>query len=252
MAKMEYKFSFFFMLFALSWYYIGQIGVILVVLNKFNTINGWTLGEMAFLYGLMVFSQALTTFIFSSLNHFEGQIIEGTFDRLLLRPLSPLGQILAGNFDLSSIAHLLIGSVALYYGSTMANIDWTFDKILFFMLVITGAALIQGGIRIAVSAVTFWTLRNRSLVHILIFSSKEFILYPVSIFNQWVQIFLTVVFPIAFINFYPSHYFLDKETGDLLFHPAIQYMTPVVGIIVFALSFLLWRTGINRYQSVGN
>lgn len=251
-AKMEYKVTFLFLLFALIFYYLGQLGVILIILAKFNNINGWTLSEMAFLYGLLVFSQGISTLFFSSLNYFENYIIEGDFDRLLLRPLNPLLQVLSSSFELSAVAHFLIGSTALYYGATQSGIDWTFEKVLFLPVVLLGSVLIQGGIRLAVSAVTFWTTRNRSLVHTIVYSSKEFILYPISIYNFWVQAFLTLIFPLAFINYYPSHFFLARDSSALLFHPALQYGTPLAGLIVFALAYALWEAGINRYQSVGN
>jgi len=251
-AKMEYKASFLFLLFALIFYYLGQLGVILVVLAKFKNINGWTLGEMAMLYGLLVFSQGLATLFFASLNYFESLIINGDFDRFLVRPLNPLGQILVNNFEISSIAHFIIGSTALYYGSVRAGVEWTLVKASFLPFVIAGAVLIHGGVRLAVSAVAFWTIRNRSLVHTIVYSSKEFILYPVSIYNFWMQVFLTIVFPLAFINFYPSHYFLARDSASLLFHPAIQYLTPAVGLLVFGVAYVFWRFGVNHYQSVGN
>ncbi len=251
-AKMEYKVTFLFMLVAVLFYYLGQLGVILVVISKFDSINGWTLGEMAFLYGLLVFSQGLTALFFSSLNNFDLLIAEGGLDRYLVRPLNPLGQILAGSFELGAVANFIIGVAALYYGSTHAGVVWTVGKVIYLPAVLIGAVLIQGGIRLAVSAVAFWTIRNRSLVHTIVYSSKEFILYPITIYNNWMQIFLSFIFPLAFINFYPSHYFLARDSADLLFHPVIQFLTPAVGVLVFSLAYLLWRAGINFYQSVGN
>ncbi|VAX17328.1 hypothetical protein MNBD_NITROSPINAE01-1012 [hydrothermal vent metagenome] len=251
-AKMEYKVTFLFLLVALLFYYLGQLGVILIILTKFKNINGWSLGEMAFLYGLLVFSQGISTLLFSSLNYFENLIIEGDFDRLLVRPLNPLLQVLASSFELSSVAHFLIGSTALYYGATRSGLEWTFQKIAFFPIALLGAVLIQGGIRLAVAAVTFWTTRNRSLVHTIVYSSKEFILYPISIYNFWVQAFLTLIFPLAFINYYPSHFFLARDSSTLLFHPLLQYGTPLAGLIVFTMAYALWKAGINHYQSVGN
>jgi ABC-2 type transport system permease protein len=240
------------MFFALLVYYAGNIGVVLVILGKFNTIAGWSLGEIAFLYGLMVFSQGLTTVFFGSMNDFETMVVNGEFDRLLVRPLDPLGQILSSKFEIISMAHFFIGITAIYFGSSYAGVEWTLAKFIFLPTVLFGAVLIQGGIRLAVSAVCFWTVRNRSLVHTVVYSSKEMILYPVTIYKMWMQVFLTLIFPIAFVNFYPSHYFLSRDGSTLLFHPVIQYLTPVAGMIVFALAYLLWRIGINHYQSVGN
>ncbi len=250
-SKMEYKFTFGFFIFAVIVYYIGQLGIILVIMNKFKTINGWTLGEMAFLYGLLVFSQGITFLLFNSLNHFEKFIVQGEFDRVLTRPLNPLIQVLCSSVEMSSIAHFVIGVTAIIFGSASAHLEWDLKKIIFLALVIGGAVLILGGIRITVSAIAFWTVRNRALVHVFVYSSKEFILYPVSIYNPWVQSFLTFIFPLAFVNFYPASYFLHKS-DQFIFHPFLQFMTPVVGAILFSLSLLLWRYGINKYQSTGS
>ncbi len=250
-SKMEYKFTFGFFVFAIIIFYMGQLGVILVIMNKFKTINGWTLGEMAFLYGLLVFSQGITYLVFNALNHFERFIIQGEFDRVLIRPLNPLIQVLCSNLQISSIAHFIIGITAIFFGSISAGLEWSFGKLFFLALVIGGAVLILGGIRIIVSAVAFWTIRNRILVQIFVYNSKEFILYPVSIYNQWVQWFLTFIFPLAFINFYPAGYFLHKS-DQFIFNPILQFMTPAIGLIIFTLSLLIWSYGINRYQSTGN
>ena len=150
-AEMEYKATFLFMFFALIFYYTSQLTVILVILNRFHDIAGWTLGEMAFLYGMMVFSQGLTNVFFASLNDFESFMITGEFDRLLARPLNPLGQILAGKFGVSSIANFFIGITALWFGSVKAGVDWTVYKALFLPVVMVGAVLIQGGVRLAVT-----------------------------------------------------------------------------------------------------
>jgi len=250
-ARMEYKSSFLFYLVAIVFYYLGQVGLLLVLLAKFQNIHGWSIGEMAFLFGLLTFALGMSNFFFSSLINFDQMIINGDFDRYLVRPLSPLGQVMASKFEASTVSHLLIGAAALYAGSTMVELDWTVRKAAFFPLVVIGGVMISGAIRLSVTAVAFWTLRNQSLVHTIVFSSREFVIYPVSIYNFGVQFFLTFVFPLAFINFYPAYYFLDRDGGDLL-HPALQMGTPLVGIILFSISLLIWKTGINHYQSSGS
>ncbi len=250
-SKMEYKVSFLFFVFAIFFYYFGQLGILWVIVNRFQSIGGWNLGEMAFLYGLFIFSQGITSLCFNSLNSFEDLIITGEFDRFLIRPLSPICQILCANFEIASIAHFVLGGSALVFGSIYANVAWSVPKALFLVPVVIGAVLIQGGIRIVVAAVTFWTTRNRALVHTIVYSSKEFIHYPITIYNVWVKIFLTFLFPLGFVNFYPANYFLDKG-DETLFHPSLQYLTPVAGIIVFFTGCLVWKFGTNKYQSAGS
>lgn len=249
-ARMEYKTSFMFYVVGITCYYAGQLGVLLIVLARFKEINGWTVGEMAFLYGLLTFAQGFTSLFFNSLVNFDTMIIKGEFDRTLVRPLNPLAQVIFSKFEASTIAHLILGSAALYYGTELAGMEWTLAKAVFLPVVVTGGVLIHASIRIVVAAVAFWTLRNSSLVHTVVFSSKELIIYPVSIYNYGVQLFLTFLFPIAFVNFYPAHYFLDRS-GENLFHPALPLLTPIVGAVLFALSLIVWRTGIDHYQSAG-
>jgi len=250
-ARMEYKSSFIFYIFAILAYYTAQVGLLFVVLSKFKTINGWDVGEIAFLYGLLTFAQGFTTLFFSSLIHFDQTLIKGEFDRTLVRPLNPLAQIICSQFEASTLAHFILGTGALIFGSQMAEIDWTLQKTLFLPLVIIGGVLISGAIRLMVTAVAFWTLKNESLVHTVIFSSKEFVVYPITIYTHGVQFFLTFIFPIAFINFYPAHYFLGHNDGELLY-PILQVGTPVVGVVLFTLSLLIWKRGIDQYQSSGS
>ncbi len=250
-ARMEYKTSFLFYIFAILSFYVGQLGLLFVLLNRFQQIQGWTMGEMAFLYSLLTFAHGFTNLIFSQLIHFDQMVVSGEFDRTLVRPLSPLGQVIFSKFEASTAAHLIIGFTALYFGSHLAGIVWTPKKILLFPVIVIGGVLIAGGIRLMVTAVAFWTLRNQALVHTVIFSSKEFILYPVTIYNMGMQFFLTFVFPIAFINFYPAHLFLDRS-GESLLHPALEMGTPLVGIIMFTVSIFTWRAGVNHYQSSGS
>jgi ABC-2 type transport system permease protein len=241
-ARMEYKASFLFYIFAILTFYAGQFGLLFILLNRFHEIKGWSVGEMVFLYSLQAFAFGFTNLIFSQLVNFDKMIVDGEFDRVLVRPLSPLGQVIFSKFEVSTAAHLIIGSTALYFGSRYGNIDWTFYKVVLFPVIITGGVLI---------AVAFWTLRNRSLVHTVIFSSKEFINYPVNIYNVGMQFFLTFIFPIAFINFYPAHFFLDRS-GTGLLHPLLEMGTPIVGLIVTTVSIFSWKAGVNHYQSTGS
>lgn len=55
-------------------------------------------------------------------------------------------------------------------------------------------------------------------------NTQENILY-----DRWIQVMLTYVVPIAFINFYPAQYFLKKD--DFLgFNPILVYLSPIVRI----------------------
>ena len=62
---------------------------------------------------------------------------------------------------------------------------------------------------------------------------------------------LTFVIPVAFVNWYPCLYLLDRE--DPFGFPAwFALAPPVVGALLFGVAALAWRTGVRRYTSTGS
>ena len=97
----------------------------------------------------------------------------------------------------------------------------------------------------------FWIVRHKSMTEFIVWFLREFADYPVSIYLRALQIILTFVLPYAFINFFPAQYFLQKN-DFLLFHPLIQYLSPAVGAIMFAIAVVFWKIGLRHYQSTGS
>lgn len=249
-SRMEYRGSFFIFLFTLIVFYSAQVLTIGVVITRFQSIGGWSMGEMAFLYSLLILSQGIVTFIFSGLLDFSTLVREGTYDRFLVRPLSPLLQIVTSGFEITGFAHIILGGIAVFLATSLVSINWSYVNILIFLLVVFGGALISGSIRIIISAIAFYAINTNSLVHLFVFSSREFLLYPLNIYRTGLQFLLTFIVPLAFINFYPAHFFLDKS-GTNLFHPYLIYGTVPVGIFMIVFSIYFWKKGHEAYESAG-
>jgi ABC-2 type transport system permease protein len=124
-------------------------------------------------------------------------------------------------------------------------------KILFLCVSILGAALIQSAGFLFTSIPSFWIIQNNSLRDILFHQLKGFVDYPISLYSKFIQVILTLVIPYAFLSFYPSQFFLGKN-DFLMFHPIFQYLTPILGIILFFLAYKFWLFGINHYKSTGS
>jgi ABC-2 type transport system permease protein len=75
--------------------------------------------------------------------------------------------------------------------------------------------------------------------------------YPLSLYPKILQILLTVVVPFGFITFYPAQFFLSKN-DFLMFNPVLQYLNPLVGIVVLCAAFFVWNQGLKRYNSSGS
>ncbi|MCC6276244.1 MAG: ABC-2 family transporter protein [Leptospiraceae bacterium] len=249
-SRMEYRASFFIFLFTLVSYYSAQALTIGIIINRFKMIGGWSIGEMAFLYSLLILSQGIVSCLFSGVVEFGSFVREGTFDRLLVRPLSPLGQVIMGGFELTGFAHLILGLITFFVANSLIRIHWQISDVLIFITVILGGSMILAGIRIVIAAIAFYAVNNGSLVHLFVFSSREFLLYPLNIYSTGVKFLLTFVIPLGFVNFYPAHYFLNK-TGDSVFHDYIVFFTFPIGTILFLFSLWFWRKGQAAYESAG-
>jgi ABC-2 type transport system permease protein len=250
-SKMEYRGTFLVFLLTILGFYLSQVAVIALMLYKFKTIKGWNSGELALLYTLLIFSMGVVSTIFSGMIDFSDFIRKGDYDRVLLRPLSTIGQILSMNFDLTGLAHLSLGFVALVITNHLIHLNWNFANIFYFIITIVGGSLILGSIRIIVASVCFYAISNESLQHLIVFSSREFLMYPLNIYTRAVQIFLTFIFPIAFVNYYPSYYFLSKDPS-MIFHPYLIYGTLPMGLFLFVVALFLWRLGERYYGSTGS
>lgn len=249
-SRMEYRASFFIFVLTVLTYYSAQIATIGVIITRFKTIGGWEVGDMAFLYSLLILSQSNVTFLFSGLLDFSNHVREGTYDRFLIRPISTLGQIIMGGFEMSGFAHVLMGIATFIFANSITNINWSILNSCIFLLVIMGGSMILASIRIIIATIAFYSINNQALVHLFVFSSREFLLYPINIYRNELRLILTFIIPLGFINFYPAHYFLDK-TGENLFHPYIIFGTFPVGIVLMTLALFFWRKGQKDYESAG-
>lgn len=249
-SRMEYRGSFFIFMGTLLAFYTAQVLTIGVVINRFHSIGGWTMGEMAFLYSLLILSQGLVSSLFNGLIDFSTQVREGLYDRTLVRPLSPLIQVIVNGFEISGVAHVIMGIASFWLANKFLFIEWNLNNLIMLVIVIFGGSLILAGIRIIIAAIAFWAVNNNSLVHLFVYSSREFLLYPLNIYSGGVRLLLTFLIPLGFINYYPAHYFLNKSSGEL-FHPYFMYGTFPVGFILFIISIYIWKIGETIYESAG-
>ena len=66
---------------------------IVVLFSRFDNLQGWSLPEVAFLYGLVNMAFAIADAACVGFDHFGTMVRSGDFDRLLLRPRSTALQL---------------------------------------------------------------------------------------------------------------------------------------------------------------
>lgn len=223
-----------------------------ILLDRFKVIQGWTLYEVMFLFNLNMVSYGLSSFIFRwPMLGLEQMVQRGEFDIVLIRPMNPLLYIILRRPIHAYVGHMILGTIVFVICFANLDIQWTLIKVIFLVFAIMGAVLIHSTMYLIIGTLSFWIVRTYSVFSTLMYSFRNFIDYPISIYGKVIQVLLTFVIPFAFVNFYPAQYFLDRK-GDTLFHPILQYGTPVVGIVLFLLAYKFWTIGVNRYESTGS
>jgi ABC-2 type transport system permease protein len=225
---------------------------IALILERFDNITGWTLAEIAFLFGMIEMSFGAMDMLFSGFDPdvFSVQVREGRFDQLMLRPVGLAWQVLGSRFLLRRTGRILEGLVIFLIGLAMLDVHWTPAKLLYLPVVLASQVLAMGALFMMGSTITFWTLQSVEAVNILTYGGVEMMSYPMQIYPRWLRGFFTYVMPFIFLNFYPALYLLDKP-DPLRFPPFAPFLAPFVGVGLFLAALAFWRAGINQYQGSG-
>src|SRR5487761_2142199 len=85
-------------------------GFVLVLFSKIPNLKGWSFYELLFLYGFSLIPLGFFNMLSLNLYQFgEIYIIQGKFDRILLRPIHSMFQVLFEVFRLESLQETVTG-----------------------------------------------------------------------------------------------------------------------------------------------
>lgn len=251
-GQMQYRANFLVMvLWGLVYQGTGFV-FIWVVLSRFEAIAGWTLGEVAFLYGLRLTAHALWGVFFGNLLYIDMKVRHGEFDRYLVRPLAPLLQIVTERLQVNMLGDLAGGIVLFAAANVMVGIDWSPVAVTYLILALLGGALLEAGVKLLVASFSFRLLNVGNLYWMLdgiLFN--QFGNYPLKIFSVTLQFLLTFGLPLAFVAYFPASVLLAR-TEELSMHPVFAYLAPLAGIVWFGLAYLVFQHELRNYQSAGH
>lgn len=250
-SRMEYRLDFILrVIMGLVWNLTSLI-FIWAVLARFKAMAGWRLEEVFFIYTLRLLAHGCYCLLFHNVQVISRYVRWGDFDRVLLRPLNPLLQLITWEHDIAGIGDLGLGLICFAVANRLLQFHWTPPAVAFLLLVVAGGCLIELSLFLLINTLAFWITEAGRLTQFILTFSDQFALYPLDIYNALLQFLLTFLVPVGFMSYYPATAFLDR-TGETLFSPIFAYLTPVVGLVLFALAYSFWQVGINRYQSTGS
>jgi ABC-2 type transport system permease protein len=251
-AQMQYRVSFLIEVVTTALMSGISFLTVALILQRFEDIGGWEIGEVAFLYGMVETSFGIMDMLFSGFDpqNFGAQVRLGSLDQMLLRPTNLTLQVLSSEFVLRRIGRISQGLIILIIALRLTDIQWTGAKILFLPVVIASLIAFFGGLFIIGATITFWTVESIEFINIFTYGGSEMMAYPMHIYQDWMVRFFTYIVPAVFLNYAPAVYILGK--ADPLNLPAFAPLfTPLVGLGTLAVSFAFWQFGLRHYQSTG-
>lgn len=220
---------------------------ITVIFQKTPTLHGWVRDEALFIYGMAIMSYGLFHAFFSGIYYLgDTYIVQGNLDRVLLRPVNPLLQILSEKVYFEDACEALTGFAVLIYASWQLHLQWTPARLIALPLCVACGIAIFLGVFTTLASMSFWVVDRAGMLP-PIYNMMAFGRYPVTIYNKLLRFVLSWVIPFAFIGFFPSTWFLGRNEFFGYF-----LATPLVAATMLGIGCLVFHLGLKRYESTGS
>ena len=222
-----------------------------VLFERFGNIRGFTFEEAALFYGIVHIAFAITEGWTRGFDIFPRLVRSGDFDRILLRPRTTVLQILGHDFQIMRIGRLFQGLVVLIWAVFKLNIRWTLGKTLLLIGSILGGNFLFSGLIVLQATLSFWSVQSLEIVNSFTYGGVQAAQYPISIYKPWFRKILIYIIPLATVNYFPALNILEKS--QLFNYPVwLGWISPLIGLVFFIFSLLVWQLGVRYYTSTGS
>ena len=249
-SQLQYRLSFAFDFFGSGLISLIDFLAVLVLFHNVPRLASWSVGEVAFLYGLSAISFALTDMLIGHLDQFPQKVRDGNFDILLVRPRSALFQVIASDLALRRLAKAVQGAAVLGYALGRVDISWSAGRVALLVLSIPCGIVIFASVWVIGGCLAFWTTDGGEFTNAFTYGGNFLAQYPIDIYSAWLRRLLAYLVPLAFVSYFPALYILGKD--DPLGLPRfLEFSSPVVAVVVAAVAGCVWRFAVRHYRSAG-
>ncbi|WP_309504869.1 ABC transporter permease [Streptomyces sp. KM273126] len=224
---------------------------ILLMFSQVDELGGYTLPEIAFLYGVVGVAFGLTDLMIGSMDRLGSRVRDGTLDTLLVRPAPVLAQVAADRFALRRLGRIAQGLFVLGYAVAVLDIAWTPLKVLMVPMMVLSGGLVFGAVFVAGGAFQFVAQDAAEVQNSFTYGGATLLQYPPTVFAKDLVRGVTFVLPLAFVNWVPALYVLGRPY-PLDLPTWVAFAPPLVAAGCCVLAGLAWRAGLRSYRSTGS
>ncbi|WP_329140778.1 ABC transporter permease [Streptomyces sp. NBC_01476] len=224
---------------------------ILLMFSHITVLGGFTLPEVAFLYGTCSTSFGLADLVMGSMDRLGQRVRDGTLDTLLLRPVPVLAQVAADRFALRRLGRIIQGLGVLGWSLARVDVHWTVGSVALLPLMLLSGAALFSAVFVAGGAFQFVAGDAAEVQNSVTYGGATMLQYPPAVFARDLVRGVTFVVPLAFVNWLPALHILGEP--DPLGLPGwLDFASPAVALVCCALAGLAWRAGLRSYRSTGS
>ena len=217
------------------------------IFRSIPRINGWAFWDVVLIYSLVVISEGVAVLLGQGIWSLATTVNLGGFDALLMRPYSPLLQVLSSQVGMNGLGNLALGGGLLVGALMHVDVDWSPGRVALGLVLLVSASLVKVGLNIVTNCAAFWLRSPWSMFAFSMHNFGELARFPITIYGPLVRLALTLVLPYAFMSYFPAAAVLS--TGSA---PWVGLLTPLVAVYCLVLGARVFRAGVARYESSGN
>ena len=209
-------------------------------------INGWRFWDVVLIYSLVAVTEGIAVLLAQGAWSMAVTVNLGGLDTILVRPYSPLLQVLSSQIGMNGLGNLALGGSLFVAALVRVGVAWSPGRIATAAFVFAFAPLVKIGLNILTNCSAFWLKTPWSMFPFAFHTLGELARYPISIYGVVVRVILSVVLPYAFMSYFPATAVLSLGSTSWL-----GLLTPVAAVWCLLLGRWAFRRGLLRYESAG-
>lgn len=217
-----------------------------LIFQQIPNLQGWTFDQLIFIYGFAQIPRGIDHLFTDNIWLVAWRIvINGEFDRYMLRPMNVFFQVIAEKLQPDALGEILIGTILVIISVQKGVAALTPVNVLLFMVSMLAGALIYTSIKLFFASFALWIKQSGPLLQVA-YEMAEFAKYPSEIYHKGIQFIITWVIPFAFVAYLPASYFLGKGNA------AVVGIECAIAIVFWSVAYGVFNYGLKFYESAGN
>lgn len=244
-SAMQYKLSFLGTLIGHFFVSFEALIGISFLFARFSGVKGYTYPEVLLCFSITLMAFSLAEIFARGFDTFSGIVKKGEFDRIMVRPRSPVLQVLGSRMDFTRLGRVAQAVAMLWYAVAKSGVVWTWEKRAgLFLMIVCGTALFFG-LFLVYAGLCFFTIEGLEFMNVLTDGAREYGKYPVAVYGDRVLRFCTYIVPFALFQYYPFLYLIGRTRNRAVL------LLPLLAACFCLPCYAFWRFGVRHYKSCG-